>query len=310
MKFEFDADFDNYRKIRKLTGLSPGAWHYLQDLCHSATLEHFFVHKQIELFGCQCRSVWCPKCSPRSETNGLVSNAIRKLNWRKVRHVVLTLNRDIDPGEAYKKIRRNKNIPKLLKKLNSKKWVWVLEFHADGYPHWHILAESPDGHMFGHRTLTDSWGLGIVWESFIKDKDHWFGICGYHAKKGYLAGEEKKHQLHLPDYLYGETAVRKFGYSATLREKKQKKEAIKEVIKEIRPRKTRTYGEKLEKCDEKTKICVNGQTWLEVPGSLQEVRQLCEEEFESLDYKTFNIDGHKVGTLFAIADLGTRLRRR
>lgn len=297
---------DDYGKIRRLLGLSPKQWHRLQNMCHNDILDHLFCHHQAEIFGCQCQSVWCEQCSGRSPTTMRVSQIMSKLEWTKVRHIILTLDRSLDPLSAFSKIRANRDIPKFLRKLDAFRWIWILEFHSDGYPHWHVLAESPDGLMFGHRRITDAWRHGIVWESYIKNANHWGRIIGYHKKKGYLAGESKKHQLCLPEYLKDQTSVRKFAYSASLRDEKQSEPEVKEAVnkKKVKPRKPRTYEEKLSSCDEKVKVCINGVSWFELPGPLREIRELFRDSFDEIDYRTFNIDAEQLGTLFGILDLG------
>lgn len=301
---------DDYRQIRKLLGLSPEQWHRLQDMCHQDILNHLFCRHQAEIFGCQCLSVWCEKCSQRSPTAKLVSKTIQKLDWRRVRHIILTLNRETNPRDAFCKIRANRDLPKFLHKLSATRWLWILEFHADGYPHWHVLAESPDGMMFGHRRITKAWRHGIVWESYIHSAKHWQRIIGYHNKKGYLAGESKAHQLCLPNYLKDQTSVRKFGYSASLRDKVVKDAEV-EVINnektEKKTRKTRTYDEKFAKCDESVKICINGSAWFSIPGPLRDVREIFRDEFDEIDYRTFNVDAEQLSTLFGILDLGQLL---
>lgn len=134
------------------------------------------------------------------------------MDWRTVRHIVLTVDRRTHPAGAYDAIRIYKTIPRLIRalKLSKQKWLWVLEFHADSYPHWHLLVESDRG-MVGKRLIDSKWVWGHTWESYIQNRSHWQAIIGYHRGRGYLAGERKAHQLRLPDWLVGRSRVRKFG---------------------------------------------------------------------------------------------------
>jgi len=304
---KYDLDCDDYKFIKKELGLNPEKWHRLQNQCHSANLEKLYVSRQAQIYGCQCKSVWCKDCGPRSETNTAVSAKLQKLNWRLVRHIVLTVRRDLDPRTAFCKIRTNRSIAKTMALLGCERWLWVLEFHADGFPHWHVLAENPG--MIGHKKIARAWYHGLVWESYIKDERHWKGIVGYHLKKGYLAGESKQHQLNLPEYLESETSVRKYGYSMALREAKEEVKAKVEVKKSGKTRIPRSYADKFAECDSKVKICLNGVAWIEIPGPLKEVRDLFETEFDSIDYRTFNIvNERQFDTFLRIAEIGKKLK--
>lgn len=133
------------------------------------------------------------------------------MDWTKVRHIVLTVDRSVPPAAAYDSIRGHKTIPRLVSDLELKgeQWLWVLEFHTGGFPHWHLLVESQRG-MIGKRRIESAWAWGLVWESYIKSESHWQAISGYHKSKGYLAGESKGHQLELPEWAMDRARVRKF----------------------------------------------------------------------------------------------------
>jgi hypothetical protein len=257
--------------------------------------EMFHVEHQFKVYANLCRSVWCPRCSKFSPTNKRIREKIALLDWRKVRHIILTLSRGVPPHMAMQQIRYRRSIPKFLAELELKKWIWILEFHADGYPHWHILVESPHGGMIGKRKIQRAWGMGNCWESYIKDIKHWKAISGYHCKHGYLAGaDSKKHQLELPKYLEGETKVRKYAYSASLRTPSPVSEPSQEDESSInnhrKPKKPcRPYFIRFVECDKTVSIEIDDNKWCVIPGRLTEVLDVCTELFEKIDYHTFNI---------------------
>lgn len=284
----------DYKRIWRETGMTPDQWHKLQDKMERDERDKLYCRNQVEILSCQCGSVWCEYCSQRSDTNKRVSEALSAFRWPLTRHVVLTLNRQHPPGFLFASVRKSRAIAKMLKKLRCDRWIWVLEFHADGYAHWHILTETPNGRMLGKRKIQRRWGYGHVWESYIKDEEHWRGIIGYHQKKGYLAGERKKHQLCLPGYLLDTVRVRKFGRPPA---KNVSRETIKdghgdsECEKAARnPRKLSTYRQRFEDCDSETTIRVNTHSYAKVRGSLKETREVLEGLLESVDYKTFNVN--------------------
>ena len=110
------------------------------------------------------------------------------MNPKRVRHVILTVSRTWDPSSAYDTIMEEKTIPRLIGAVApGEPWLWVLEFHLDGYPHWHVIVEH-DG-MIGHRRIADRWSWGLCWESWIRNSRHWGGIVGYFGKGGYFGGD-------------------------------------------------------------------------------------------------------------------------
>lgn len=195
-----------------------------------------FTHKKkvqkfpgfIRVFPLRCRSVWCKDCARTSPTNAVISDRLRQLDFTKVRHLILTVNRTYSPDLAFEKLSTSKAIWNTINTLKCGlnpdksglnpgfRYLWVLEFHTDGYPHWHVVLEgqnSGKSGMIGKKNLDRAWFYGLTWESYIKSKEHWERIIGYHQKSGYLGGtsENKRHQLELPEYLKGKTHVRKFG---------------------------------------------------------------------------------------------------
>lgn len=227
------------------------------------------------------------------------------MRWDCVRQVVLTVSRETPAPQAMEQIRQTRAIPHLIRALGlgTRRWMWVLEFHADGYPHWHLFIENTRGKagMIGKHKIQRLWGRGNVWETYPKNRDHWGAICGYHRKSGYFAGESKAHQLTLPDYLMDQSRVRKYGSNfKTGKDVLVNKEkplvddlavGEKNPVQEppTRPKRVqKPYKERLKACNTMCKICKGGISWdtIPLPGSV--VREKASQALEEIDYKTFN----------------------
>lgn len=217
----------------------------------------------LKVYKCSCRSPWCKKCAKGSPTNERIRARLKKMDWRQVRHVVLTVTRDRPPALMYDSIRLLKSIPLLIRSLHlsDQQWLWVLEFHRGGYPHWHLLIESPRG-MIGKRAIEARWEWGLVWESYIRSEEHWGAIIGYHQAKGYLAGENKEHQLELPPWCMTRSRVRKFAGNANKdRDLPANVPRGTSAYKKHREP-DRTYAEKLRTCGRGVRVGCAGQ-WAE-----------------------------------------------
>lgn len=207
-------------------------------------------------YPCRCGSCWCPQCAKHSKTHTRIQERLEDMRWDLVRHIILTCDRKAPPAATYDAIRIGKSIPRLIRslKLSDRKWIWVLEFHADGYPHWHLLIENRERRMIGHDRIRQEWVWGHVWESPIKGREHWDKIKGYHRHKGYLAGEAKRHQLTLPEHFHDRSRIRKFGGH-------QKKSA--NVPRGTLAPKTRQqaepYGERFKTCGDYCRIRIGSQ---------------------------------------------------
>lgn len=191
-------------------------------------------------------------------------------------------------------IRKRRAIARLVKSmgLSGCRWLWVLEFHRGGFPHWHLFIETTRGKggMIGKKIIQKRWKHGIVWETYAKSEQHWQAICGYHRKAGYFAAETKAHQLELPEYLMGESRVRK--YASNFKHPKETPAKPKAKVTGGEPRAQRVqkvYKERLAWCDTQAKIRKGG-SWLEVPVPGAVVREKADERLEMIDYKTFRGD--------------------
>lgn len=196
------------------------------------------------------------------------------MSWERVRHVVLTVGRKTNPVHYYEAVRFEKAIPRLIRRVakDCTDFLWVLEFHRGGWPHWHLLLEREQEGMIGHGVIANEWRYGHVWESRIMSAKHWDAIVGYHKKKGYLAGESKAHQLALPDFLLSRSRVRKFGA------KPSREQNVPRGTSAGRPAgraKADKYADKFAHCGEGSRINIGGK-WTTVAADAAIIRGLAE----------------------------------
>jgi hypothetical protein len=133
------------------------------------------------------------------------------MDWEFVREVMLSVNRELfkDGEEAFEVITSERWIGNLVKNLERVHglvfvdWVYILEWHEDGFPHWHLFFETEDPGkkgQIGYEKIKSLWGEGSwVTEGYIKNEEHWKNITGYFDKHGYF-GEGKGHQGKLPKW--------------------------------------------------------------------------------------------------------------
>lgn len=158
---------------------------------------------------------------------------LQSFKWKNTREIVATVNpKNFVSGEAaYNYVTKNKLIPGLIrniergKKIKNKesgkwetlyeplkvtRWQWFLEWHSNGYPHWHIFLEMENEGFRGQigvERIRHYWKIkvGEIYESWIKDLEHFRHLTSYFKGHGYfeLKGDHKKlknHQMTLPDW--------------------------------------------------------------------------------------------------------------
>ena len=198
---------------------------------------------------CSCRLVWCPACWDRFLKSPLVKR-LRSMAWGHVRHVEFSIDRKFTSGrEAYLFIMQKRGIAQMLKDfartdgIPINDAVWVLEWHKDGYPHFHVFIDvgiaGPAG-MIGQRLLHARWPWGLwVHESPIKSENHWNSVVGYFDRKGYFEGD-KGHQGRLPEWgLRGKMKIRRWG---SMRGRIISDEAIARIRQELRSSGGQCFG--------------------------------------------------------------------
>lgn len=97
---------------------------------------------------CKCR--FCPKCAVAMGREVRDKLRIVLASFTSIQMWTLTVDpkRFASPREAHNWVQRKRVISKLVASLNSKgylftpRYFWVLEFHQNGWPHWHLLLDA------------------------------------------------------------------------------------------------------------------------------------------------------------------------
>jgi hypothetical protein len=165
--------------------------------------------QKVILRKCSCGSVWCPTCFKRS-TAPKIAHRLQRMDSARVRQVVLTVNPLMfEDGEAaYHHLSRSKAIAQLIHNLQRTAgkgildWYWLIEWHRNGFPHWHVFIEvdtAGKAGMIGGDSIRKYWHWGAVREAPINGQQHWQAITGYFGKHGYF-NKNKAHQARLPEW--------------------------------------------------------------------------------------------------------------
>lgn len=181
---------------------------------------------------CGCGSVWCIQCFLKRQAKYHFAE-LAKFNWKKTRQITLTLDRKqfSDGRAAWEHVNNHKKIAGMLRNfkrsygINISKWKWFLEWHRDGFPHWHLFIEVENkgrAGMIGGDRIRQCWQLGRATESYIHDVKHWNEIIGYFQKHGYFKDKDKNHQIELPAWAREEEhlKIRRSGSKAKARTNK------------------------------------------------------------------------------------------
>ena len=163
---------------------------------------------------CRCGSSWCPACGLPGIRDRMFE-IYKEWPWPYVRTYALTVDRSLyrDGKEAYFEIQRKKELAEFMRRLKNRlmvhgitiyDYVWILEWHDDGFPHWHFLVrvnkKGKQGQIASKVDLTETWGRArFVKEGYIRNQRHWAYLVGYVAKRGYF-GDGKKKQAELPQW--------------------------------------------------------------------------------------------------------------
>lgn len=95
--------------------------------------------------------------------------------------LTLTVHREGSAESQYRECQEKRAVSELMRKLkrrgmvNSGRYFYVIEFHQDGYPHWHLLVDSS---FVCKYKLQKLWGRGNCWVSSgpkglrFKSNDH------------------------------------------------------------------------------------------------------------------------------------------
>jgi hypothetical protein len=186
---------------------------------------------QIAVIGhkCGCNLVWCPKCFKQRGAK-TITQKLQGMDYKSTRQIVLTVNPEFfENGKfAHRKITEKKLIASLVRDLERtqnvkvRTWQWVLEWHRNGFPHWHLFIDvSITGQkgMIGGDTIRHYWKWGGVKEMPIKSLKHWFKLTGYFEKHGYF-DKRKAHQASLPQWALDDNkTIRRTGGSVQRKSK-------------------------------------------------------------------------------------------
>lgn len=165
---------------------------------------------QVSIRKCRCGHAWCPTCWDRGGKKDVVAR-MGKLNWEKVRHIVLTVDRDKfdGPENSFDYLTEKRAVGNFIRNLERtdgikiNDWIASLQWHDDGYPHWHILIEVEKkgrAGMIGFEILRKRWPYGFyIRESYVTGEKHWKRLLGYLNVRGYFEGGGS-HQGELPDW--------------------------------------------------------------------------------------------------------------
>lgn len=196
------------------------------------------AEQRLKAIKCKCKKSWCPSCSKKTVIEPLVQR-FEGWEWDRVRMITLTVDRrHFDgPEQAFDEIQAQKSISNLFRNLSrtEKKdiqdWVRVLEWHRDGFPHWHILVLMGSrgiASQIGGDPLRTYWCHGAVRESYMKSAAHWGRFTGYFGKMGYFEDKKgKQHQVSLPEWARNRSQrIRRIG--AMHRKDQQKEKTIRQ----------------------------------------------------------------------------------
>ena len=228
----------------------------------------------VMILGCKgsCSSVWCSECYTRKGGSRRVAEQLSLFDFRRTRQLVLTCDpkKFQGPQQAFEFLRDKKAIPQFIHNLKRtsnvkiEKWLWVLEWHINGFPHWHLFVEvekTGKAGMIGNEKILRHWNYGIIHESYIRNERHWKQFTTYFGKAGYFdpkqkSGDRKSHQRELPEWAMNVTyRIRKMSSSIPRDapdqdEMIEEKEEPFEKVERNTPKKT--YAEILGGCGEST----------------------------------------------------------
>jgi len=262
---------------------------------------------------CSCKSTWCKVCWPRYHGPAHMDE-LKDFDWRRTRHITGTVNPKLykNGKEAHRDITKRRLIPNFIRNLqrgskfyNKKtgqwkwkykpikitKYKWFLEWHDNGYPHYHILIEvegAGKAGMIGQTVIHYYW-LGVnkeadsrIHEGYFRSKRGFKEFTGYFKKHGYLEKNKAK-QGRLPPWALNEKRkIRRSG--SNIKKEKSTFEKVDQYFKDkdkcdiidirtgeiIRPgrrgpkKKKRTYQAILDNCGQRTRVRIfSEKTYIE-----------------------------------------------
>jgi hypothetical protein len=222
------------------------------------------VEKYAIAVRCNCSSIWCPKCFKK---HFAPKEAARMglMDWKRTRMVTLTLNPAgwVDGEDAYNWYKNTKPIGHFIENLGRAgitvtDWTCNMEWHDNGYPHWHLLIEVDKpgkAGMIGQELLHKLWSHGDnsnrIHEYFFSSEERFKKFTGYFSKSGYLH-KDKQHQIKLPSWTetpeWAGVKINRFSSMRGARGKNQESKPAPAPEPMKRPRKKLTYATKHGRC--------------------------------------------------------------
>ena len=122
----------------------------------SAVSEHYEIRK------CRCKSWFCAECA-KLQGLQMRRDMTRVLSsWSSILMVTLTIDPTLFPSAeaAYRWVRERRGLGRLIDRLKAKgycsgRYVWFIEFHENGWPHWHVMIEAS---WIPHAEIEAAWG--------------------------------------------------------------------------------------------------------------------------------------------------------
>ena len=237
---------------------------------------------EIEIIGrkVSCGTVWCQCCFVKKGGSKRFSERLKLMDFKSTRQVVLTTDpKKFKNGQdCFESLKESGALHQFIHNLQRtsgvkiKDWAWNLEWHSNGFPHWHLFIETQAGKsgMIGNEIILKHWNYGLVYESYIKTQRHWDYLTDYFGNNGYFnpksskfdkSMKDKSHQLELPVWAKDVTyKIRKTGSKAGMKKIKEedKKESENEEIEKTgRSRETgKTYNQILDSCGKSTSVYI------------------------------------------------------
>lgn len=126
---------------------------------------------------CLCKSGYCSTCSPGWGHGVRLRMVDGVASFQTFRPIMLTLTCDpkrfASPEAAVEHVHRGSRVAKVMHEMKAAghihggRYVWVVEFHQSGWPHWHVAVDSA---FVPHAELEAEWNrrgpagqMGFVW---------------------------------------------------------------------------------------------------------------------------------------------------
>jgi hypothetical protein len=251
--------------------------------------------------------VWCPSCFYVIYREQIKS-AFEGFDWRFTRQVVLT----VDPARfesgyyAFDFIRNKHSVSEFVRRLrrgvkqkigsswvwkfepiNILRWAWFLEWHKNGFPHYHVFIQTDRcgaAGMIGGGFLRDSWNLASwVREEFFRNEEHFKNLTGYYAGKGYFE-KGKQYQGILPVEILEKNTkrIKRYGHHEKNQYPERRKQMTEEEIEDRNYQKCITYFDEM--ANERKDRQEIDEALVRAQSRIEELRH-ADEKRSHVDYK-------------------------